>query len=95
MVKDPRTTKGAGGIRALSQPTPMAVNADEDGIPTTLKLTGSWVEVESITDRWHIDDEWWREESVSRMYYECVVDHGLRMTVYQDLGSGEWYSQRV
>ena len=95
MVKDTRTTKGTGGIRALSQPTPIAVNADEVGIPTTLKLKGRWVEVESIADRWRIDDEWWREESVSRMYYECVVDRGLRMTVYQDLGSSRWYSQRV
>ena len=95
MVKDPRTTKGTGGIRALSQPNRLTVKANEDGIPTTLKLNSQWVEVESIADRWRIDDEWWREKSVSRLYYECVVDQGLRMTVYQDLGSGEWYSQRV
>ena len=95
VVKDSRTTKGTGGIRALSQPTRLAVKADEDGIPAAVKLNSQWVEVESITDRWRIDDEWWRGNSVSRMYYACLIGQGLRMTVYQDLVSGGWYSQRV
>ncbi len=60
----------------------------------SLKLRGRRVTVESVADRWRLDDEWWRGRPVSRMYYECLVDGGLRVTVFQDLATGEWYQQK-
>ena len=65
-----------------------------DGSPVSLKLRDRRVTVESVADRWRLDDEWWRGRPVSRMYYECLVDGGLRVTVFQDLVTGEWYQQR-
>ena len=66
----------------------------DDGAPVSLKLRGHRVTVESVADRWRIDDEWWRGRPVSRMYYECLVDRGLRVMVFRDLVTGEWYQQK-
>ena len=94
MVKNTRTTSGAGSIRALDLPRHVAVKTAGSGSPAALKLRGRWIEVESVVDRWRIDDEWWREHPVNRMYYECLVDQGLRVTVFHDLGTGTWYQQK-
>ena len=61
--------------------------------PISLRLHGRWFEVESVEDIWRIDDEWWREEAVSRMYYRCAVDGGMSVTVFHDLINGKWYRQ--
>ena len=94
MVKDTRATASAGDIRALNQPSSLAVKAEDSGVPSAIKLRRHWVTVEAVVDLWRIDDEWWREQPISRMYYECVVDQGLRVTVFCDLTNGEWYQQR-
>ena len=93
MVQNTRKAAGAGDIRALNQPRPLSVKAGDDRLPVALKLRGRWLGVEALADRWRIDDEWWREQPLSRMYYECVVDGGLRIMVFRDLVSGEWHQQ--
>jgi len=47
----------------------------------------------SIEDRWRIDDEWWRSEPVSRLYYAVLFAAGKRLVIYKDLISGQWYKQ--
>ncbi|MBI4282176.1 MAG: hypothetical protein HY672_01645 [Chloroflexi bacterium] len=66
-----------------------------DGTPAELRLRGKWLKVESVDDRWRIDDEWWRDEPVSRMYFTCAADRGIRVTVFQDLVTKQWYGQRM
>ena len=83
-----------GAVRALNQPLSVAVKADDEGTLIALRLSRSWAAVESVADMWRLDDEWWREHPVSRMYYECVVDQGLKVTVFRDLTCGQWYCQR-
>ena len=61
--------------------------------PVALRLHGRWFKVESVEDIWRIDDEWWRERAVSRMYYRCAVDSGMSVTVFHDLIDGKWYRQ--
>ena len=95
MVKDTGKTSGASDIRSLNQPIAVPVKVDEDGSPAELKLRGKWLKVESVDDRWRIDDEWWRDEPVSRNYFACVVDEGIRVTVFQNLGAKQWYRQRM
>jgi hypothetical protein len=51
-------------------------------------------EVTAIQDRWRIDDEWWRETPVSRMYYELRLEGDRVATVYLDLIGGKWWLQR-
>jgi hypothetical protein len=45
-----------------------------------------------ISDRWRIDDEWWRKE-ISRMYFRVVLAGGRIVTVFQDLIEGGWFLQ--
>ena len=95
MVTDTRKASGVSGIRFLNQPTAIPVKVDENGSPSELKLRGRLLKVESVDDIWRIDDEWWREQSVNRMYFECVVDGGIRITMFQDIGTRQWYEQRM
>ena len=95
MVKNSREAPRPGAVRALNQPVPLDVNVDGRGLPKTLKLRNRWVAVDSVADFWRIDDEWWRDQPISRMYCQCVVDQGLKITMYQDLLSGRWYWQEA
>ena len=95
MVKDTRKTSGTCDIRSLNQPAAIHVEVDENGSPSELKLRGRWLKVEFVDDMWLIEDEWWRENPVSRMYYECVVDGGIRIAVFQDEVTKRWYRQRM
>ena len=95
MVANTRTTRRTGAARPLNQPVQLSVRSKDDGPPKALKLRGRWVDVDVVSDRWRVDDEWWRERPLSRMYYECVVDQGLKVVVFKDLITGEWYQQRT
>jgi len=55
---------------------------------------GRFTTVESVLDRWRIDDEWWRAE-VSRMYYSVGLEGGVKVTIFQDHVKGEWYFQQT
>ncbi len=49
--------------------------------------------VAAIDDRWRVDDEWWRSEPISRLYYAVRLASGQRLVLYKDLVSGGWYRQ--
>ena len=89
-----RTTEGSercSGAGDLKQGSAFfAKNAKR---PVALRLHERWFEVESVEDIWRIDDEWWRERAVSRMYYRCTVNSGMPVTVFHDLVGGKWYRQ--
>jgi hypothetical protein len=50
--------------------------------------------VTAVQDRWRIDDEWWRETPVSRMYYVLRLEGDRVATVYRDLVEATWWLQR-
>jgi hypothetical protein len=56
-------------------------------------LSGRRLAVESIVETWRIDDEWWREKPVSRLYRRVALEDGRVVDVYQALASGRWYRQ--
>ena len=89
-----RTVEGSGRRSGAGDPKqPSELFAKNVKKPISLRLHGRWFEVESVEDIWRIDDEWWREEAVSRMYYRCAVDGGMSVTVFHDLINGKWYRQ--
>jgi hypothetical protein len=51
-------------------------------------------DIASVQDRWRIDDEWWRETAISRMYYRLQLEGGCVTTLYRDLIGGRWWLQR-
>ena len=94
MVQNPRETPGPGALRPLNLPVPIAVEEDADQRPLALTLRGRRLQVASIDDLWEVDDEWWRERPVARMYYRVSVQDGRLITLFRDLLDGEWYQQR-
>jgi len=49
--------------------------------------------VEAVLETWRIDDEWWRERPVSRVYHSLLLEDGRTVTVYRDEVSGRWAKQ--
>jgi hypothetical protein len=79
--------------RPLNRPRPVRVEDGEDGRPIAVYLSGQRLAVESVLETWRIDDEWWRERTVSRLYFSLLLEDGWTVTVYRDLVSGRWASQ--
>ncbi len=71
----------------------MRVEAGDDGRPVAVYLSGRRYAVEAVLETWRIDDEWWRHQPVSRVYYSLLLEDGRRMTVYRDLVNGRWLKQ--
>jgi len=100
MVADTGAAGGPGRLRYLNRPRGVRVEAGEDGRPTAVRLpagrqglSGRRCAVEAVLERWRIDDEWWREQPVSRLYYSLLLEDGRTVTVYRDLVSGRWARQ--
>lgn len=94
MVKDPGTPLRAHRLRPLAQPQPLRVETDARSLPSAVQFEGEMRAVAVVQDRWRIDDEWWRETPVSRLYYAIQLEGGRVITVYQDLVGGAWWLQR-
>ena len=93
MVTDTGATGGPGRIRSLNRPRPLRVEADGDGVPVAVWLAGRRCAVEAVLERWRIDDEWWRQRTVSRVYFRLLLEEGRTVTVYRDLVSKRWAQQ--
>jgi len=62
-------------------------------VPAGLYLSGHRCAVESVLEKWRIDDEWWRERPVSRVYWRLLLENGCAVDVYRDVARGRWYKQ--
>ena len=94
MVANTRAPDGPHRLRPLREPRPVDVEADGEGRPVAVTLRpGERLRVTEVQDTWRIDDEWWRERPVSRMYYQVVLEDGRAVTVYSDLATAGWWRQ--
>jgi hypothetical protein len=81
-------------LKPLAKPVVVTVRTDEHGEPTYVRLPGKTARrVETVRERWRIDDEWWRER-ISREYLAVVLDDGRMLTLYHDLSDDRWYAQK-
>jgi hypothetical protein len=71
------------------------VEEDDEGRPLALTLRRRRVGVAFIEDMWEVDEEWWRERPVSRMYYQVTTEDSRRIVIFRDLVDGGWHRQRV
>ena len=94
MVAHPRAPARPHRLRPLREPRPVDVEADEEGRPVAVTLSGRRLRVVHVQDAWRIDDEWWRERPVSRVYYELALEDGRAVTVYRDLRHNRWHHQK-
>lgn len=88
-----RPLKQNASLKALNQPRPVEVTT-LNGVPAFVNRRGKDLAVIDIRDVWRIDDRWWTESPVSRMYYELELPEAQVLTVYHDLVEDLWYEQR-
>ncbi|MGI9145989.1 MAG: hypothetical protein ACR2IK_05490 [Chloroflexota bacterium] len=83
-------------LRPLNAPSPLQVQADDQGHIVSVWRQGRLTPrtIAAVQDHWRIDDEWWREHPISRIYYELLLDDGSLLTVYHDLLADIWFEQR-
>ena len=93
MVADPRAAGSLYRVRPLTRPRPLRVEADGQGQPIAVYLSGRRHGVEAVLETWRIDDEWWRERPVSRLYFSLLLEDGQTVTLFRDLVSGRWAKQ--
>ena len=101
MVENTGKTLRADTYKPVNLPEPVRVEEDPAGFPAAVRFvphsstTGKARRqaVSGIEDRWRLDDEWWRPDPVSRMYYALMLASGDKMMLYQDLVTGKWYRQ--
>jgi hypothetical protein len=86
--KTPRTDT----YQPVNVPEPLKVEEDASGLPVAVG-TKQRQSISSIEDRWRIDDEWWRTQSISRHYYKVLLTSGQRLVLYKDLATSGWYQQ--
>ena len=92
MVPDTGKTLRADAGRPVNAPEPVKVEEDAAGFPAAVRAKRRQA-VAAVEDRWRLDDEWWRREPVSRLYFSVRLASGHRVVLYKDLVSGEWYKQ--
>jgi hypothetical protein len=91
---DTDTTKSlrTNASKPLNAPQPLSVEENAAGLPTAVTLKRRHAII-TIEDYWRIDDEWWRSEPVSRMYYAVILDSGRRLVFCKDLINKRWFQQ--
>ena len=92
MVENSGKAAGSGTYQPVNLPEPVTVKEDASGLPKAIVMRPRQI-VMSIAEKWRIDDEWWRAEPVSRLYYSVLLKSGLRRVLFKDLISGRWYKQ--
>ncbi|MBN1177269.1 MAG: hypothetical protein JXA51_06275 [Dehalococcoidales bacterium] len=92
MVEDTGKTLRADTYRPVNVPDAVKVEEDASGHPVAVGEKQRQA-VTAIEDRWRIDDEWWRAEPVTRLYYNVLLASGQRLVLYKDLATGGWYEQ--
>jgi hypothetical protein len=70
------------------------VEADGEGRPVAVTLRRERLRVAEVQDVWRIDDEWWRERPVSRLYWRLALEDGQVATVYHDVSRNRWHHQQ-
>ena len=92
MAADNRSMLNTGTTKPLNTPESVFVEKNSTGLPSAVKLKQRHP-IQSIEDCWRIDDEWWRSEPVSRLYYAVILDSGRRIILYKNLIDKKWYRQ--
>jgi hypothetical protein len=93
MVKNTGKTLRADTGRAVNAPEPVTVEEASSGILPLAVWAPRRQDVIDIGDRWRIDDEWWRSDPISRLYYEITLDSGQQMVLFKDMINGGWFRQ--
>ena len=88
----PLDASGAGGMRPLSEPSPVAVQEGPEGEPEAVRLGERWQRIARIEDRWCFD-LWWMPQPLGRTYYRVTREDGGEVTLFRDQRENRWFRQ--
>ena len=105
MVTLSRASLGTGRLQFLNEPGRIEVRGQGSEVkescldaglsmPDAVLWQRRWCRIVEVLERWRIDDEWWRNRPVSRLYYAVLLEGGKRLEIYRDLVDDRWYAQR-
>jgi hypothetical protein len=92
VVADTGKTLRADTTKPVNLPEPLSVEEDPAGLPVSVKLKRRQ-KIIAVEDSWRIDDEWWRSEPVSRLYYAVILASGQRLILSKNLIDNCWFRQ--
>ncbi len=94
----------AAHLRRLNEPVPADVRLGADGRPARVSWRGAGrgsrggdrrnEVVECVLDTWCVDDAWWSDRPVRRLYHEVQLVSGVRLVLSWDMVEGRWLAQR-
>ena len=90
VVADTRAASGARRLRQLNQPRRSASKPDADGVPSRLSNAAP---SKPSSKPGGIEDEWWRAQPISRVYWRLLLEDGRTIDVYRDSVRDRWYRQ--
>ncbi len=87
-----------GPMTVVAREKPVAgrikVIAEVEGEPRVLFLGSKRERVREVSNRWRMQEEWWRRERI-REYYRVITESGRLCLIFQDLLGGGWFLERV
>ena len=92
MPEGAATAPSTEATKPVNVPVPVRVEESTAGEPQVVRLPRRH-RVAAIVDKWRLDDEWWRREPVSRLYYDVLLASGERLVIYRDILKGAWFKQ--
>ena len=92
MVSHPGAPAGTDRLRTLNEPRPVQVRANAAGVPQAITERGATLQVQTIEDRWVVEEEWWRVP-IRRTYYRVRLSDQRMRTLCADTVDGTWFLQ--
>ena len=93
MVSNTGKKTGFSASRPLNVPKAIQMIRSPENLPHQIGREPHIFLVKQIQDKWRIDDEWWREQPLSRAYYQCLLGTSSVVIIFQDLVRNIWYKQ--
>lgn len=97
-----------GALRRINEPVPAQVWLGSDGRPERVawraargasrgragRVAQRVERVERVLETWYVDDAWWTDAPVRRIYHEVQLDGGVHLVLSWDLVTRQWLAQR-
>lgn len=75
---------GTRALRYLTEPQPIEVETDDADVPIAVTINARRHPVDCIREEWLIQDQWWTEEPMARLYRSLTLKSGRCLEVFRE-----------